>query len=158
MAVLAGANIIYGMGMLESGMMFDYGQLMLDAEIMRMVSFVGRGIEVNDQTLALDEIKEVGHTKDYMMMPLTMKHMRESQSRPQFFDRSNRNDWEDAGEPTCYNGAVEKARDVLEHHRPDPLSEKIAKGLREIIIESEKEWGAIPSNPDFEVGKGNLIR
>lgn len=158
MAVLAGANIIYGMGMLESGMMFDYGQLMLDAEIMRMLSFVGRGIEVNDETLALDEIKEVGHTKDYMMTPLTMKYMREGQSRPQIFDRSNRNDWEKAGSPTCYNGAAEKAKDVLENHRPEPLSEKISKELREIIVESEKEWGATPSNPSFEVGKGYLSK
>jgi trimethylamine--corrinoid protein Co-methyltransferase len=158
MAVLAGANIIYGMGMLESGMMFDYGQLMLDAEIMRMVSFVGRGIEVNDQTLALDEIKDVGHTKDYMLMPLTIKHMRDLQSRPRFFDRSNRIGWEKAGEPNCYDGAVEKARDVLEHHIPDPLPDRIAKELREIVVESEKEWGAVPSNPDFEVGKGYLIK
>ncbi len=158
MAVLAGANIIYGMGMLESGMMFDYGQLMLDAEIMRMVSFVGRGIEVNEHTLALEEINEVGHTKDYMMMPLTMKHMRDLQSQPQIFDRSNRIDWENAGKPTCYGEAIEKAKYVLDHHSPNPLPDKIIKELREIIVESEKEFGANPSNPDFEVGKGYLIK
>jgi trimethylamine--corrinoid protein Co-methyltransferase len=158
MAMLAGANIIYGMGMLESGMMFDYGQLLLDADIMRMVKFVGRGIEVNEHTLAIDEIKEVGHSKDYMMMPLTIEHMRDLQSQPRFFDRSNRVDWEEAGKPTCYETAVAKARYVLENHRPDPLPEKITKELREIVVESEKEWGATPSNPDFEVGQGFLIK
>ena len=38
------------------------------------------------------------------------------------------------------------------------IFEKISKELREIIVESEKERDAVPSNPDFEVGKGYLIK
>ena len=158
MAALAGANIIYGMGMLESGMMLDYGELILDAEMMRMVNFVVGGIEVNEETLAVEEISQVGHTEDYMMMPLTMRYMRELQSTPEIFDRQTRNDWENAGKPTCYEKAVAKAKSVLENHRPDPLPEKMAKELHTIVVESEKEWGAEPSNPDFEVGKGYLVK
>ena len=34
---LAGANMIYGLGMVESGITFDYGQLVLDCEFARMI-------------------------------------------------------------------------------------------------------------------------
>lgn len=149
------------MGLLESGMLFDFGQLMLDSEIMRMVSFIVRGVDINDETLALDEIRMVGddeQDKDFMMTPLTVKYMRKLQSNPEFFNRQNRRAWEEAGAPTCYDKAVEKAKDVLEKHKPDPLPEKVAKDLREIIVETEKEWGAASCNPDFEVGKGYLVK
>jgi len=36
---LAGANLIYGLGMLESGVTIDYAQLVMDAEFARMVEF-----------------------------------------------------------------------------------------------------------------------
>ena len=39
MAALAGANLIYGLGMIESGMTFDYGQLLMDNEIAKMIKF-----------------------------------------------------------------------------------------------------------------------
>jgi len=41
---LAGANLIYGLGMLESGMTFDFGQLVLDAEFARMIKHAVHGI------------------------------------------------------------------------------------------------------------------
>ena len=55
--MLAGANIIYGLGMLEMGMTISYSQLLMDAEMAEMMLFSMDGIVVNDETLSVDEIK-----------------------------------------------------------------------------------------------------
>jgi len=51
---LAGANLIYGLGMLESGVTIDYAQLVMDAEFARMVKYCVPGIPVTDATLSVD--------------------------------------------------------------------------------------------------------
>ncbi|UCH98684.1 MAG: trimethylamine methyltransferase family protein, partial [Candidatus Aminicenantes bacterium] len=63
---LAGANMIYGLGMLESGITFDFGQLVLDAEFARMIKHVVKGIPVDDETLAINVIKETGPFGDFL--------------------------------------------------------------------------------------------
>ena len=45
--MLAGANIIYGLGMLEMGMTISYSQLLMDAEMAEMMLFSMDGIVVN---------------------------------------------------------------------------------------------------------------
>ena len=62
--MLAGANIIYGAGMLELGMTFSYSQYVADDEIVRMLSRILRGIPSDDEHLAVDIIKEVGTLKN----------------------------------------------------------------------------------------------
>ena len=57
---MAGANLIYGLGMIEMGMTIDYDQMVMDDEFAKMIKYVVQGIQVNDETLALDVIHEVG--------------------------------------------------------------------------------------------------
>lgn len=52
-AALAGANIVYGAGCLESGLTFDYAKLLMDAEQIRNIFQVLKGIDVSDETIAL---------------------------------------------------------------------------------------------------------
>ena len=52
MPALAGANVIYGLGMIESGMTFDFGQLVMDDEFAGMIKQCVRGIRVDDESLA----------------------------------------------------------------------------------------------------------
>ncbi len=46
-AALAGTNLIYGTGMVDSGMTLDYGKLVVDDEINRAIIQVVKGFEVN---------------------------------------------------------------------------------------------------------------
>ncbi|MBT8356559.1 MAG: trimethylamine methyltransferase family protein [Deltaproteobacteria bacterium] len=140
---LAGANMIYGLGMLESGITFDYGQLVLDCEFARMIKHAIRGIPVNDDTLAIDPIKEIGPGGDYLMHKHTFKYMR-SQSNPELIDRKMRGKWEKAGSTSAYDRALIKVRYILENHKPDPLSDEVLLKIRSIVVETEKEMGITP--------------
>jgi trimethylamine:corrinoid methyltransferase-like protein len=57
---LAGANTIYGAGMLELGMTFSMEQLVIDNDIFGMVKKAMQGIPVSDETLSVESIQKVG--------------------------------------------------------------------------------------------------
>ena len=137
---LAGANLIYGLGMIEMGMTFDFGQLVLDNEVAQMIRYALRGIPVTDETLAVDVIKEIGIGKDYLSHASTLLHMRRL-SAPRDFDRSMFEDWEQAGRPDIYEKATQKARNILETHTPDPLPGDVQEQIQAIVAESEAELG-----------------
>jgi trimethylamine--corrinoid protein Co-methyltransferase len=57
------------------------------------------------------------------------------------FDRKMREDWEQAGRTDIYTKATEKAREILETHKPEPLTEDVRKKIRLIVENSEAELG-----------------
>jgi len=130
--------MIYGLGMLESGITFDYGQLVLDCEFARMIKFTVQGIPVNDETLAVDAIKEIGPGRDFLMHPTTFKGMRE-QSKPEIIDRRMRGTWEAQGATTAYERALQKARWILANHQPEPLPKAVLNEIRSIVVQAEAE-------------------
>ncbi len=140
LAALAGTNLIYGAGMIESGMTLDFGQMVMDAEFVRMIKFAVGGIPVNDDTLSVDLIKEVGQFKDYLAHDNTYKHMR-MYPQPRLMDRRMRGDWEVDGSMDLYAKAMGFAREILKNHKPDPLSDHMISELRAIVLGAEEELG-----------------
>jgi trimethylamine--corrinoid protein Co-methyltransferase len=126
--------------MIEMGMTIDYGQLVMDNEFARMIKHTVKGIPVNDETLAVDAIKEIGIGKDFLSHDSTYKHMR-SQSQPKLIDRRMREDWVKEGSTDIYQRALEQARFILENHKPEPLSEDVLAAIRSIVEEAEEELG-----------------
>ena len=137
---MAGANLIYGLGMIEMGMTIDYGQMVMDNEFAHMIKYLVQGIPVNDETLAVDVIKEIGVGKDFLSHASTYKHMR-TQSQPKLIDRRMREDWQAAGGTDIYQRALEEARYILENHKPDPLPDTVLSAMRSIVEEAEAELG-----------------
>ncbi len=135
---LAGANVIYGLGMLEMGITFDLAQLVLDNEIAGMILYSLNGIIVNDETLSVDVIRELGIGKDYMSHASTYKHMR-SQSQVQLIDRRMREDWEAAGSMDIYKRAHARVMEILETYEPPPLPANVLNTIQSIVEETEKE-------------------
>jgi len=132
--------MIYGLGMLESGITFDYGQLVLDCEMARMIKHTVQGIQVTDDSLALDVIKEIGPGGHFLTHQHTFDRMK-TQSQPEIIDRRARDVWKTAGATTAYERALEKARWILENHKPDPLPDDVLAKIRSIVVEAEKELG-----------------
>ena len=142
MPALAGANLIYGLGMIEMGMTIDFGQLVMDNEFARMIKFVLHGVPVNDETLAVDAIREIGIGKNFLGHISTFNHMK-SQSQPQLIDRKMRERWTAAGSTDMHQRALEEARHILETHKPDPLPDGVLAALRGIVEEAEEELGVV---------------
>ena len=132
--------MIYGLGMLESGITFDFGQLVLDAEFARMIKHTVKGVPVDDETLAVDVIREVGAFGDFLVHKHTVKRMR-TQSQPEFIDRTMRETWERKGSLQAHQKAMLKVKHILETHKPEPLPRDVRDKIRAIVVETEKELG-----------------
>lgn len=145
---MAGANLIYGLGMLEMGVTFDYGQLVMDNEFAKMINYCVNGIPVNDKTLSVDAIKEVGSFGDFVTRKETFEYMK-SISHPKLIDRRVRDKWKAKGSKNIYQSSLEEAKQILDNHAPPPLSDDIKAELREIVKETESHLGADKSTPDF---------
>ena len=119
----------------------DPGQLVFDNEIACMIRYVIGGIPVNDETLSVAAIKEIGPFKDYLSHPSTLKYAR-SQSRYEIIDRKIRTEWESMGSKDCAQSALEKAKWILENHAiKTPVSEEQQKEIKKIIKSAEKHFG-----------------
>ena len=135
---MAGANLIYGLGMLESGVTFDYGQLVMDNEFAEMIKHVVNGIPVNEETLAVDLISKVGPFNQFITEKHTFDHMKKM-SQPKLIDRRVREKWAKAGGQTMHEKAMDKARDILKNHKPTPLSDEVRSEMRSIVENVEAE-------------------
>ncbi len=124
--------------MLESGVTFDYGQLVMDNEFAQMIKHVVNGIPVNEETLAVDIIGKVGPFKQFITEKHTFNHMKEM-SQPTLIDRRVRDKWEKAGGQTMHEKAMDKARDILKNHKPTPLSDDVRSKMSSIVSEIEAE-------------------
>jgi trimethylamine---corrinoid protein Co-methyltransferase len=134
---LAGANLIYGAGMIESGVTFDAGQFVMDNEFARMIKHVVNGIPVDDETLAVEDIAKVGAFSDFLSLDATLKHMREL-SQPTVLDRRVREDWEAKGSTDLYARCLAEARQVIKEYRPEPLPDDVQARIHAIVQETDR--------------------
>jgi len=121
-------------------MTLSWAQLVMDNEIAGMVKHVVQGIPVNDETLAVDVIHEVGAFGDFISHEHTRKHMRALQSQPKLIDRRRRDFWQQLGGTDLAERAREEAKYILKTHKPDPLPPGVSSALRSIVENAEKEF------------------
>lgn len=139
MPVLAGANMIYGPGMLDAGMTLNFGQLVIDNEFIKMIKHAAQGIPVNDYNLAADVIKSVGPRGHYLMEQHTMENLH-TQSDTTLFDRQTREDWTAQGCKTVNGKAIEVAKNILENYEPAPLPAGAQEKIDDILKEATKRY------------------
>ena len=135
---LAGANMIYGVGMLDSGMTWDYAQAVMQNEMVRMIVKAVEGIPISDELMALDVIEAVGPEGEYITHPHTYDNMKQ-QSQVDLFDRNTREAWEAAGSKNIVDESYAKALHILENHAPEPLPDSAQSSLDEIFAEAEEK-------------------
>lgn len=131
MAVSTLSDMLLGAGLLHGSRIFSYAQLLLDCEIWGLLHTTFRGIPVNEETLALEAIRQVGPGGNFLSHRHTLKHMRELW-QPALMDRRPYNAWEEKrdGAPQW---AAEKARKLLETRPPAGADPARLAELQKII-------------------------
>jgi trimethylamine--corrinoid protein Co-methyltransferase len=135
-AVLAGVNFITCGGTLDGTMLESEALLMLDDELCGAALRVARGIEVDDGTLALDLIKQIGSIGNYLAEEHTVRRFRKEHYIPKLLPREPYDAWQDAGGRTALDQAKERVRQVLASHQPrelDPALERALDEFRQMI-------------------------
>lgn len=141
LAAQAGSNLIYGLGMLELGITFDYAQLVMDNEMAKMINKAVGGISVTDESMAVDVIKSVGAAGEFITHEHTYEHFRTEQSKSKLIDRTMRDTWLEKGAKDFTERAYDEAINLLENYKPDPLPPGVEGIIRSIVEAAEEEYG-----------------
>jgi trimethylamine--corrinoid protein Co-methyltransferase len=135
---LAGIDLI-NLATLETKMTFSLEQLVIDEEILGAVERYLAGITVDDETLALDLIHEIGPRGDFLTEDHTLRHFRDELLVSDLVRHQPRESWEAAGAPDMRTRAREEARRILVDHHPPPLTDDVAAHLDGIVKETEAQ-------------------
>ncbi len=137
-AVLAGVHFITCGGTLDGTMLESDALLMLDDELCGAALRIARGIKVDESSLALELIKRVGFSGNYLAEEHTVRRFRAEHFIPELLPREPYDAWEKAGERSALDCARDRVREVLANHRPrrlDPALEQELDGYRHMVAQ-----------------------
>ena len=132
-SALSGANLVHDVGYMESASTGSLEQIAMVDEIVGMVKKFTDGIEVNDYTLALDVIDEVGPEGDHLTHKHTMDNFKEVAWSPTLMDRDVPDTWMDKGSKSMEERLNEKVNRILDEHEPKPLPEEVVEKIDTVI-------------------------
>ncbi len=139
--VLAGAIGIGTAGHVENALTFCPEQLVIDAEVARCVRAMLRGVEVSDETLALEAIQRVGPGGNFLNDHHTLDHLMREVAPSRLFGCHA---WE-TGHAPGYEGVVERARRIAADHMA-------AEPARVLTADQEAEIAAIVAEAAGRLG------
>ncbi len=133
-STLSGAHLIHDVGYLESGLTGSLAHLVVCHEIIAWLKAYMKGLEINDETLALDVIDEVAPDGNFIDTQHTVRHLREDHY-PELRNQKRFEDWLAEGSLTLLERAAQKVETVLAAHQPRQLSRGVQKRIDKIVDE-----------------------
>ncbi|MBV9636570.1 MAG: trimethylamine methyltransferase family protein, partial [Methylobacteriaceae bacterium] len=120
-AIMGGANLLmHGAGWMEGGLHASFEKMLLDADLLGMVGEFLTPLAVNDDTLAMEAIREVGPGGHYFGCAHTQSRYRTAFFAPMISDWRNYESWREAGSPTALDRAERIVAERLETYQPPP--------------------------------------
>jgi trimethylamine--corrinoid protein Co-methyltransferase len=142
LGALAGINVMSGPGMLGFENCQSFEKLVIDDTVCGMALRLVKGIDVNDQTLAVDLIKKVGAGGHYLGEKHTIDWFKNELYIPSdLVDRQDMKAWKTQGSKDAFKRATGIAQEILRDHKPEPLPTDIEKDLGEVAKRIMKEHG-----------------
>jgi trimethylamine--corrinoid protein Co-methyltransferase len=130
-----GPDMAPGLGLLEGYTLLYPEKLLLDDEIYQSLKFMTEGFHLSDETLALDEIMQVGPGGHFLDRDYTIRNVR------RLWQTGISHQWSAEKQDFCdpQEAAIEKTKRILKNHKPKPLEGNTAKELKRIIQTAENE-------------------
>jgi len=143
-AITGHANIIvHAAGWLEGGLTASFEKLIVDAEMLQMMSEYLRPIEVNDETIALDAIAEAGAGGHFFGVEHTMSRYETAFYQPFLSEQRNFEAWEEAGSVDTQARANRIWKQLLHDYQQPPLDPGIDEQLTEYVTKRKAGAGVI---------------
>ena len=131
---LSGASGICTCGALNETMSLE--QLVIDNEIAGMIRRYLRGLEINDETMALDLIEKVGIGGNFLEEPEVAQQARATFWQPQLWNRYRFVEWERQGSRDIMEKAHDVVQRILAEHHPKPLSDEQEREMDALLEEA----------------------
>jgi trimethylamine--corrinoid protein Co-methyltransferase len=129
---LGRATMIHDVGYMESGKCYSLEMMAICDEAIGYIRRYNAGIEVNEETLALDLIAELGPEGDYLSSEHTVNHYRETWY-PRLFNRNHFDGWLAEDGQSLGERTRKRVEEILRSHKPETLDRKIRQEIRSIL-------------------------
>lgn len=141
-AVMGGSNfVMHAAGWLEGGLCASFEKLMIDADLLQMMAVYLQGVVVDEASLAMEAIRDVGPGGHYFGTAHTMARYKEAFYAPMISDWRNFESWQEAGSPTALDHAHRLYKQVLQDYQPPPLEPAIREELEAFVARRKQEGG-----------------
>jgi trimethylamine--corrinoid protein Co-methyltransferase len=132
--LLAGTNfILHSAGWLEAGLTAGYAKFVMDAEQIAMLQSFSAGIDLSENGLAMDAIREVGPGSHFLGCDHTQRNYLKGFFIPEVADNNSFEQWEAEGSQTQEQRAARIAQTRLAQYEPPPLDEGIDEALKDFM-------------------------
>ncbi len=143
-AVMGHANMVmHGAGWMEGGLCASFEKMVLDAELLQMMAEFFKPIEVDDDTLGLDAIREVGPGGHFFGAKHTLARYETAFYAPLLSDWSNFENWQDSGARTATERANTLYKAILADYQEPELDLARRDELDAFVSKRKEEGGAI---------------
>jgi trimethylamine--corrinoid protein Co-methyltransferase len=131
-ALLHGANIVHDVGFMDSGLQGSLQLQVIANDTIGFLRAATAGVVVDEETLALDVVEELGPTGDYLSHEHTLRHFREP-FYSTLADKGTYSQWADRGATTMEQRAAVQVDKILDRHQPEPLPAGVQNDLKRIV-------------------------
>ncbi|MCG8338035.1 MAG: trimethylamine methyltransferase family protein [Proteobacteria bacterium] len=126
-----GTNLVHDVGYLEFGLTYSLELLTICDEIIGQIRHLMAGIAVNDDQLALDVIKQVGPSGNFLSEAHTAKHFKNNW-QPDLVDRKSRKAWSKRGSSSLLERCRAKIHSIIQHPPSCKLDNEMNRHLTAI--------------------------
>ncbi len=141
-AVMGGVNLLlHGAGWLEGGLLTSYEKFVIDADLLNMVTEMLRPITVDDASLAVEAIAEVGPAGHFFGSTHTQERYASEHFQPMVSAWRNYESWDEGGRLEAHQRAERLAHEIIAAHEEPPMLEDRRVELDEFVARRVQEGG-----------------
>ena len=131
--------VLHAAGFLESGLSASFAKMVMDADQLSHLLGLVKGLHIDDDTLALDAIRDVGPSGHFFGHRHTIEYYDSAFYRPMTAETGTWDQWVEEGQRDVETRAAAVAASLIDTFEPPPLGEGIAEELDEYVVRRRRE-------------------
>ena len=142
--VLGGVNFaLHSAGWMEGGLVSDYAKLLLDADQLTMMDSMVAGIDISENGLALEALRETGPGQHFLGSSHTQANFETAFWRSSLADNTTFEQWDSEGRIESEQRARNRAIQMLNEYQAPEMDPAIDAALRDYI---DARMAALPDS------------
>ncbi len=141
-AIMGGVNLLlHGAGWLEGGLLTSFEKMVIDADLLNMVTEMLRPITIDDAALAIEAIAEVGPAGHFFGTQHTQDRYATEHFQPMVSSWTNFEVWDEGGRVESHQRAEALAHKLIDAHVEPPMEPDRRSALDEFVDRRVAEGG-----------------
>ena len=141
-AVMGGVNLLlHGAGWLEGGLLASYEKMVIDADLLNMVTAMLEPVVIDDAALAVEAIAEVGPAGHFFGTQHTQDRYATEHFQPMVSSWANFETWDEGGRIEAHQRAEALARTLVDAHQEPSMAADRRAALDDFVERRVAEGG-----------------